>query len=262
MSATPPFPAGDRGLAGSGCAPQLALAPTPFRAEGRMAEELPPNVSVGRIAEFGALIGDPARIAMLVALLSHERLSASALAECAGVTPQTASGHLGRLVAGGLVKAEPVGRHRLHSFASKEAGALVRQLYVGGTRIRCSPVAAGSPPRLARRCTGHLAGQLATQIAETLVDATHLEHPVLRPRAVHALRVFGIANAGPFDVQLCRDWTQQTPHLSGALGHAILERSLELGWVRPSAGSSALIVTRGGIEGFRNRFGILLRAAA
>ena len=59
------------------------------------------------LAATAALVGDPARASMLGALLGGRALTATELAVIAGVTPQTASGHLGRLVEGRLKPADP-----------------------------------------------------------------------------------------------------------------------------------------------------------
>jgi len=69
-------------------------------------------------AEVAALAGDPARAAMLHALMDGRALTASELARVAGITPQTASGHLARMVAVGLLSVEKQGRHRYHRLAS------------------------------------------------------------------------------------------------------------------------------------------------
>ena len=50
------------------------------------------------LAEVAALIGDPARANMLVALMDGRALTAKELAFVAGVSPQTTSGHLAKLV--------------------------------------------------------------------------------------------------------------------------------------------------------------------
>ena len=50
------------------------------------------------IAPAAALMGDPARAAMLTALLDDRAVAAGELAELAGVSPATASEHLTRLL--------------------------------------------------------------------------------------------------------------------------------------------------------------------
>ncbi len=64
------------------------------------------------IAPVAALAGDPARANMLAALLGGEALTAGELAREAGVTAQTASSHLAKLEAGGLIAGMRQGRHR------------------------------------------------------------------------------------------------------------------------------------------------------
>jgi len=55
------------------------------------------------IAVVASLVGDPARANMLTALMTGRALTASELAQEAGITPQTASSHLAKLEAGGLI---------------------------------------------------------------------------------------------------------------------------------------------------------------
>ena len=74
------------------------------------------------IADVGALIGDPVRAAMLFALLDGRELPASELAFRAGASPQAASAHLAKLVAGGLLTASRAGRQRLFRLASADVG--------------------------------------------------------------------------------------------------------------------------------------------
>ena len=50
-----------------------------------------------QMAEVASLVGDPARANILCALLDGRALTAGELAYAAGVTPQTASGHLAKL---------------------------------------------------------------------------------------------------------------------------------------------------------------------
>ena len=57
------------------------------------------------ISRIAALIGDPARANILTALMSGKALTATELAAEAGVTLQTASGHLSKLEATGLITA-------------------------------------------------------------------------------------------------------------------------------------------------------------
>lgn len=69
-------------------------------------------LSTSAFAETAALVGDPARANMLAALMDGRALTATELAGTAGIAPQTASGHLARLTAAGLLAMERQGRHR------------------------------------------------------------------------------------------------------------------------------------------------------
>jgi DNA-binding transcriptional ArsR family regulator len=60
-----------------------------------------PNIST-----VASGIADPARTAMLIALLDGRALPAGELAYAAGVTAQTASSHLAKLLSGGFLTVE------------------------------------------------------------------------------------------------------------------------------------------------------------
>lgn len=70
--------------------------------------------SNARFAEVAAIAGDPTRAGMLHALMDGRALTALELAHVAGIAPQTASGHLARMTAVGLLTVEKQGRHRYH----------------------------------------------------------------------------------------------------------------------------------------------------
>ena len=86
------------------------------------------------IAGLAALIGDPARANMLSALMAGMPLTAGELAAEAGVTPQTASGHLARLVAAGLLFVEMQGRHRYYRIAGPDVAEALETLDVLAAR--------------------------------------------------------------------------------------------------------------------------------
>src|SRR5271170_3107505 len=82
------------------------------------------------IAEVAALVGDPGRANMLAALLDGRALTASELAQVAGVSAPTASGHLARLTQGGLLAAASQGRHRYFRLASLEVARMLEGIMV------------------------------------------------------------------------------------------------------------------------------------
>jgi DNA-binding transcriptional ArsR family regulator len=221
--------------------------------------------SASTLAETAALIGDPARAAMLAALLDGRALTAGELAAIAGITPQTASGHLARLSAAGLVAVSPQGRHRYHRLASPAVARILEDLSL----LAAAPKRLATGPkdaqmRLARTCYDHLAGRLAVAIAEALVQRGEIELTpeagAVTERGEAALARLGIV-AGPRRGRLlcrpCLDWSERRPHLAGVLGAALCARCFELGWVRRREGGRALLVTPTGWQGLAQAFGLV-----
>src|SRR5262249_22998958 len=130
-------------------------------------------------ATVAALSGDPARAAMLQALMDGRALTASELAQVAGITPQTASGHLNRMTATGLLSVEKQGRHRYHRLPPSVARMLesimqvASELAPAGKKLSIGPKDAAL--RRARTCYDHLAGQLGVSIADGLMRDGYVE---------------------------------------------------------------------------------------
>ena len=116
------------------------------------------------IARLAALIGDPTRANMLLALLAVPALTAGELARDAGVSAQTASGHLRALSSEGLLAVSPAGRHRYYSLANEHVGAALEHLLgtaamLGFSRFKPGP--RDPQTRRARTCYDHMAGEIA-----------------------------------------------------------------------------------------------------
>ena len=222
--------------------------------------------SITALAEIGALVGDPGRANMLAALMYGRALTARELAGCAGIAPQTASGHLSRLLAAGMIQVERQGRHRYHRLASAEmAGMLETMMQVSAGPQPLKPPRTGprdEAMRAARSCYDHLAGPLAVAIADGLVARGGLSEDgaAITPAGRALLADFGIeldarrSGSRPL-CRLCLDWSERRPHLAGKVGALILDRSLELGWVRRRPASRTLTVTAEGRQGFSRLFG-------
>ncbi|MEZ0301742.1 MAG: ArsR/SmtB family transcription factor, partial [Hyphomicrobiaceae bacterium] len=84
--------------------------------------------STAKFAEVAALAGDPARAGMLHALMDGRALTATELARVAGITPQTASSHISRMAAAGLLCVEKQGRHRYHRLASGAVAQMMESI--------------------------------------------------------------------------------------------------------------------------------------
>src|SRR6516225_3284346 len=120
-------------------------------------------------AEVAALAGDPARAGMLQALMDGRALTASELARIAGITPQTASGHLARLTTAGLLSVEQQGRHRYHRLASPAVAQMMESIMLVASRPEPARRKLTIGPRdaalrAARTCYDHLAGAVGAAL--------------------------------------------------------------------------------------------------
>src|SRR5215472_14051146 len=136
--------------------------------------------NLSTFAEVAALAGDPARAGMLHALMDGRALMASELARVAGVTPQTASGHLTRLATAGLLSVEKQGRHRYHRIASPAVAQMIESIMqvAAGLDPKRPPLTCGPKDaalRAARTCYDHLAGRLGVAVAEALGGGGYVE---------------------------------------------------------------------------------------
>ncbi|AJY46690.1 ArsR/SmtB family transcription factor [Martelella endophytica] len=225
-------------------------------------------VSANTLASVAALIGDVARANILSALLGGRALTAGELAQAAGVSPQTASGHLARLVDGGLVSADKQGRHRYFRLASNEIADLLEQLSAvsaAGPRRYRPTGPKDEAMRVSRTCYDHMAGTIAVALTDALVEGGHVEiegrSGIVTEKGSAYLQGFGIPldRAGESRRVFCRacmDWSERRYHLGGWLGAAVLLRCEELHWVRPVKDSRALRLTRAGQAGFSEVFGL------
>jgi DNA-binding transcriptional ArsR family regulator len=234
-------------------------------------------VTTSSIAEVGTLVGEPARAAMLQALMDGRALTATELAGVAGITPQTASFHLGRLCESGLVSVLSQGRHRYHRLAAPQVAQLLESLMLvaGGTLTPRTVTRTGprdDAMRTARTCYDHIAGRLGVGIADAMKQQGYVEMDedagILTPDGGAFLERLGIdfrrgpeqpkrARALPM-CKLCLDWSERRPHFSGRLGAELCRHSLSAGWVRRRIGSRALDVTPEGKRGFRDVFRVTL----
>ncbi|MGV7032080.1 ArsR/SmtB family transcription factor [Methylobacterium symbioticum] len=222
------------------------------------------------LAATAALVGDPARAAMLGALLDGLALTATELAITAGITAQTASGHLGRLVEGRLLGVARQGRHRYFRLASPEVARMLESILVAGAEPWPEPSRATpriSPAlREARTCYDHLAGRLGVGLADALVARGLIVLGEEAGEATEAgrawLAAFGLPVAPARTRRLfcrpCLDWSERRPHLAGTLGAALCRRCEDLGWIARVRGSRAVSVTPAGRRGFAEAFGLVL----
>jgi len=226
------------------------------------------------IARIAALIGDAARAEMLSALLGGQALTATELAAAAGVTKQTASAHLAKLLDARLLSLEVQGRHRYFRLADADVARLLEGLM--GVAFRAGALRLVTGPRepalrAARQCYDHLAGDAGVAVYDGLVARRvlrlHDGQPVLTKQGMHFVAELGIdvASLTAQRRPLCRhclDWSARRHHLAGALGAALLQRLYTLGWARRVKGSRAVSLTPTGEAALRQRLYAPLRAVA
>lgn len=207
------------------------------------------------LAAVGAILAEPARAKVLLALADGRSLAASVLASEAGVAPSTASHHLARLVDAGLVVATARGRHRYYTLAGPEVGQLIEAVARVAPAEPVRSLREGTRAhslRYARKCYDHLAGRLGIAVADALVASGTLTSD-LELRESTRLEALGVS---PCRARGCRDWTEQRDHIAGPLGRALLERFLELGWLAGDRRTRALKLTDAGRAGFSDVLGI------
>lgn len=221
---------------------------------------------ISRMATVAALIGDPARANILVALMDGRALTAKELAFAAHVTPQTASGHLAKLTEAELLAVQVQGRHRYFKLASPLVGQMLESVMaVAGPDPR--PTARwrhDEALRSARTCYDHLAGRLAVALAESLTGSGYLELTsdggALTPPGRAFLDEFGLTPVSGRRVfcRPCLDWSERRPHIAGRLGSALATRCFDLGWITRLRDTRAVAITPSGEAGFASTFGIRL----
>jgi DNA-binding transcriptional ArsR family regulator len=200
-----------------------------------------------RIAGAAAMLADPSRAAMVLALMDGRSRSAKSLALDAGVTPQTASAHLRKLVSARMLVWQGRGRTKQFSLAGSEVAQAVEALSgVDGTRTLPRGAAA---LRFARCCYDHLAGQLGVRVTERLLQPGNTILTELR------IQVDSLASSRPL-YRCCTDWTERRPHLAGALGAALLHLYKQQRWLVPVRDSRKLVVTPRGREMFVKLVGL------
>jgi len=214
------------------------------------------------IAAAAAAIGDPARANMLMALMSGLALTAGELAREAGVTAPTASGHLAKLEAGGLVASTRQGRHRYFRIADADVAHAIEALVTIAARtgrLRTRPGPRDAAMREARTCYDHLAGRHAVALFEHWEaagiihrrgDGVELSPAGRRRVADLGIDVDGLARARRPQCRVCIDWSERRNHLGGSIGAAVLDLVLDQGWARREADSRVVRFSPRGLESF------------
>lgn len=218
------------------------------------------------IARIAALLGDPARANMMTALLAGQSLTAGELAREAGVTAQTASSHLAKLQAGGLVTLRRQGRHSYFALSGEDVAGVLEKLMglavrTGHERVRTGPREPAL--RRARVCYDHLAGDLGVALLDSLVAQGRVADTdgslTLTPAGGAFVQGFGVTlvpSRRPV-CKACLDWSVRRSHLAGTLGAGLLTRFYDLGWARRLDGTRVVSFSAPGLAAFSRTFDIV-----
>jgi DNA-binding transcriptional ArsR family regulator len=224
------------------------------------------------IAMIGSLLGDPARANMLTALMAGQALTAGELAREAGVTAQTASSHLAKMSAGGLIAGRKQGRHVYYALSGPDVAGVLEALSglaerTGHTRVRTGPKEPAL--RRARVCYDHLAGDLGVAMLDSLTHRGLVigsgESLVLSADGETFMAALGLDVPALSSLRRplckgCLDWSVRRSHLAGALGAAMLQRFYALGWATREEGSRVVSFSPRGLDAFRQIFGVAVAA--
>lgn len=231
--------------------------------------------TVNALSEVAALMGDPARAAMLSLLMDGRAHTASDLALAAGVTAQTASGHLGRMAEANLLAARAQGRNRFYRLASPDVAHAIESLMaLAGARTQSTAGAASQSAawrrdpdlRFCRTCYDHLAGQVGIAVTDSLTQHGHLEPKgsrdwKLTPSGELFCARVGVDLGGARQASTrhfarqCLDWSERRPHISGALGSAIADTFFKRGWAEKLRRGRTVRLTDSGRRALARDFG-------
>lgn len=213
------------------------------------------------ISQIASLLAEPKRTAMLWSLMDGSEKTSEELATLAGLSAASANAHLARLTGSGLLRSDAKRGKRLFRVAAADVSVAVDALAC--TALNCAarstpqvPLQVSlvpSPLRRARLCQGHLGGELAAGLYQRMLHAGWIDRyeqrtDVTVTGAQHfaTLGIFTQALSAPLACD-CFDWSQQQPHLGGALGAGLLQLFLQCGWINAVNESRALLVTDQGL---------------
>jgi predicted transcriptional regulator len=206
---------------------------------------------------------------MLMSLADGRARPAGELAYAAGVTPQTASSHLARLLDGGLLAVEKQGRHRYYRLSDPEVALALESLAsISRPRtVRRKPLSRDAEKlRFARCCYDHLAGKVGVAMTRALIERGFIVAGSDKRFEVTAsgdawFRALGVdvdaSKPSRYGIaRQCLDWTEREHHLAGPLGVALLAQLCGKGWFTRSATSRSVQVTPKGWAALREQLGV------
>ena len=218
------------------------------------------------IAYIANLIGDPARSAILIALLEGRALTAGELAHQANISPQTASSHLSKLIEAHLITVEAQGRHRYYKLANTEVAHILEALAaISSKPSKNSLTKTPIELRFARTCYDHIAGKLGVVLTESLLNQNLIKlydktYKITNQGEKYftglGIKVEKLAQQRRRLAYPCLDWSERVSHLAGSLGAGLLNLFLEKRWILRAQQGRALYLTKEGKINLNSLFSI------
>jgi hypothetical protein len=193
-------------------------------------------------------------------------LTATELATEAGITAATASGHLAKLEAGGLITHRRQGRHKYVTLASDEVAGVLEALMglaAGSGHLRTRTGPRDAALREARVCYNHLAGHRGIAMFDAMMRRGDLRRQGEALQLTDPGRAFAqslgvdLATLEAKRAPLCReclDWSERRSHLAGSLGRAFLSAFERQGWANRDRSSRVVSFTAQGAKAFDAAF--------
>jgi DNA-binding transcriptional ArsR family regulator len=226
------------------------------------------GMTAPRLAALAGLLADDTRATFLLALLDGRAWTAGELAGHARVAPATATEHLHKLVAGGLLSEQRQGRHRYVQLAGPHVAQLVEDLaaHAGPTAPPVTTLRAATATAAmtrGRTCYDHLAGKLGVAITDALARDGLLARDAGFALTDAGLRwmtgTLGVPMPEPRSrrpvVRGCLDWTERREHLAGLAGAHLCSTFLDRAWITRVGTGRAVRVTPAGAAGLTTLFG-------
>jgi DNA-binding transcriptional ArsR family regulator len=222
------------------------------------------------IASVAALLAEPTRAAMLLALSDGRAFTTNELARSAKVAPSTASEHLARLLDSSLLVVEKQGRNRFYRLADPTIVEIMENLARLAPQVKIRSLGESERARAVRRarmCYNHLAGTLGVSLTEALVEKRILHSVdtgyVIEGSGINWLEDFGIpcqplTKRGLLFVPWHIDWSERKHHVAGAFGAALTRHLFDLNWVKRQPSSRSVHLTPAGQAGLEQTFSLHL----
>lgn len=222
-------------------------------------------MAAAELATIGTLIADRTRAEILCVLMDGRAHTGGELARHVDVSPSTASEHLSKLLDAALVCVEAQGRHRYFRLADQQTAEVLELLGAVSTPITPSRSRTAARLSYARSCYDHLAGEVAANIYDHLIDTKFLTVDDGHAKLTDAGHVFFDGLGVDVDATLaskrptarpCLDWTERRNHLAGSLGAALFDTMLARKWIRRGSQPRSIQVTPRGTDAFDQHFGL------